>query len=73
LLILPAVITLRHHDGARFAIAAAALVILLASIAFSKRATSMLEPEAAGTQAALPNEGSGHEISGSTDDADVGS
>jgi len=43
LLILPAVITLRHHDGARFAIAAVALVILLTSIAFSKRSTSMLE------------------------------
>ncbi len=73
LLILPAVITLRHHDGARFAIAAVALVILLASIAFSKRSTSMLEPETAGTQAALSNQGSGHEISGSTDDAAVGS
>ncbi len=48
-------------------------MVLLASIAFSKRSTSMLEPEAEGTQAALPNEGSGHEISGSTDDADVGS
>ena len=37
LLILPAVITLRHNQGARYAIAAAALVVLLAAIAFSKR------------------------------------
>jgi hypothetical protein len=33
----------------------------------------MLEPETAGTQSALSNQGSGHEISGSTDDAAVGS
>jgi len=45
LLILPAVITLRHHSAARFTIAAAALVILLAAIAFSKRSTNMLEAE----------------------------
>ena len=38
LLILPAVITLRHHTGARFAIAGVALVILLGALAFSKRA-----------------------------------
>jgi K(+)-stimulated pyrophosphate-energized sodium pump len=38
LLILPAVITLRHND-ARFGIAIGALLILGASIAFSKRAT----------------------------------
>ncbi|MGH9091855.1 MAG: sodium-translocating pyrophosphatase [Acidimicrobiales bacterium] len=37
LLVLPAVITLRHNNGARFGIAAAALVVLLAAIAFSKR------------------------------------
>jgi K(+)-stimulated pyrophosphate-energized sodium pump len=42
LLILPAVITLRHNNGARFAIAAVALVILLAAIAFSKRKTQGL-------------------------------
>jgi K(+)-stimulated pyrophosphate-energized sodium pump len=39
LLILPAVITLRHNSGARFAIAGVALVILLSAIAFSKRKT----------------------------------
>jgi K(+)-stimulated pyrophosphate-energized sodium pump len=37
LLILPAVITLRHNTGARLAIAGVALAILLAAIAFSKR------------------------------------
>jgi len=37
LLILPAVITLRHNNTARFTIAGAALVVLLAAIAFSKR------------------------------------
>ncbi len=37
LLILPVVITQQHHNGARYAIAAAALVILIGAIAFSKR------------------------------------
>ena len=37
LLILPVVITLRHNDGARYSVAAGALVVLLGSIAFSKR------------------------------------
>ncbi len=37
LLILPAVISLRHDDGTRFAIAGAALVVLIGAIAFSKR------------------------------------
>jgi K(+)-stimulated pyrophosphate-energized sodium pump len=37
LLILPAVINLRNNDGARFAIAGAALVVLIGAIAFSKR------------------------------------
>ena len=37
LLILPAVITLRDHTGARLGIAGGALVVLLAAIAFSKR------------------------------------
>ena len=38
LLVLPAVITLRHND-ARYAIAGAALLVLLGAIAFSKRKT----------------------------------
>jgi K(+)-stimulated pyrophosphate-energized sodium pump len=37
LLILPAVISLRDNNGVRWAIAAVALVVLLAAIAFSKR------------------------------------
>src|SRR5688500_17237490 len=37
LLILPAVINLQDNDGARFAIAGLALVVLLGAIAFSKR------------------------------------
>jgi K(+)-stimulated pyrophosphate-energized sodium pump len=40
LLILPAIISLSNDNGARYAIAAAALVVLLAAIAFSKRSTS---------------------------------
>jgi K(+)-stimulated pyrophosphate-energized sodium pump len=52
LLILPAVITLRHHGAARYTIAAVALVVLLGSIAFSKRSTgSMADAEGAETQA----------------------
>ena len=52
LLILPTVILLRHN-GARYAIAGAALAILLAAIAFSKRATgSMADP---GVQPAAPS------------------
>jgi K(+)-stimulated pyrophosphate-energized sodium pump len=54
LLILPAVISLRHHTGDRLAIAAVSLVILLGALAFSKRATedmgadaSVIEPSAA--------------------------
>ncbi len=44
LLILPAVISLRHHNGARYAIAAVALVILLGALAFSKRAPRTWRP-----------------------------
>jgi subtilisin family serine protease len=37
LLVLPAVISLRDNDGARFAIAGAALVVLIGALAFSSR------------------------------------
>jgi K(+)-stimulated pyrophosphate-energized sodium pump len=51
LLILPAVIHLRHNDGARFTIAGVALVVLIGAIAFSKRSgmgmTASPEAEAA--------------------------
>jgi K(+)-stimulated pyrophosphate-energized sodium pump len=46
LLILPAVISLRHHTGDRYAVAAVALVILLGALAFSKRATEDMAAEA---------------------------
>jgi K(+)-stimulated pyrophosphate-energized sodium pump len=42
LLMLPAVISLRHNTGARLGIAAVALVILGAAIAFSKRKTESM-------------------------------
>jgi hypothetical protein len=45
LLILPAIITLRHHTGARLAIAGVALVILLGAIAFSKRKTDSMDSD----------------------------
>jgi K(+)-stimulated pyrophosphate-energized sodium pump len=45
LLILPAVINLRENVGGRYAIAGAALIVLLASIAFSKRKTQAMDEE----------------------------
>jgi K(+)-stimulated pyrophosphate-energized sodium pump len=47
LLILPAVITLRHNSGARFGIAGAALIVLLGAILFSKRSGATLESSTA--------------------------
>jgi K(+)-stimulated pyrophosphate-energized sodium pump len=47
LLILPAVITLRHDTGARLAIAGVALVVLLAALAFSKRGSEAMDADAA--------------------------
>ena len=47
LLILPAVISLRHHTGARLAIAGVSLVILLAALAFSKRGAEAMDADAA--------------------------
>jgi K(+)-stimulated pyrophosphate-energized sodium pump len=43
LLILPAVISLRNNDGARYAIAGIALVVLGVAIAFSKRKTGAMD------------------------------
>ncbi|HEY4928499.1 MAG TPA: sodium-translocating pyrophosphatase [Acidimicrobiales bacterium] len=43
LLILPAVISLSHHTAARLSIAGASLVVLLISIAFSKRKTESMD------------------------------
>ena len=52
LLILPAVITLRHNTGARFGIAGAALVVLLGAILFSKRSGATLSSEPVAESAA---------------------
>src|SRR5206468_1928332 len=43
LLTLPAIISLRDNDAARFSIAGAALVVLIGAIAFSKRKTGGLD------------------------------
>jgi K(+)-stimulated pyrophosphate-energized sodium pump len=56
LLILPAVITLRHHTGARLGIAAGALVVLAAAIAFSKRKSEGLGGEEQPAVGAAPEE-----------------
>ena len=54
LLMLPAIIKLQHNTGARLSIAIAALVILGASVAFSKRKTvSMLATPPAGERETL--------------------
>ncbi|HEV2361025.1 MAG TPA: sodium-translocating pyrophosphatase, partial [Acidimicrobiales bacterium] len=45
LLVLPAVITMQHHEAARYVISGTALVVLLAAIAFSKRSTGSMAGE----------------------------
>jgi len=52
LLILPLVITLYHHAAARYTIAGLALLILLASIAYSKRKTGTMAAEPTPAQVA---------------------
>jgi K(+)-stimulated pyrophosphate-energized sodium pump len=59
LLILPAVISLRDDDAARYAIAAGALVIVLAAIAFSKRRGGGFGEESDVVAAALAEHGHG--------------
>jgi K(+)-stimulated pyrophosphate-energized sodium pump len=54
LLILPAVISLRDNNGARWAIAGVALVVLLAAIAFSKRKVGGFAEEADVVEGAEP-------------------
>ena len=56
LLILPAIITLRHHTGARLAIAGVALVVLLIAIAFSKRKTESMDSELPANESAILDE-----------------
>jgi K(+)-stimulated pyrophosphate-energized sodium pump len=43
LLTLPAIISLRNNDGARFTIAGVALVVLIGAVLFSKRSTGSLD------------------------------
>src|ERR671929_2400334 len=43
LLILPAIINLQDNDGARFAIAGVALIVLIGAIAFSKRPAEAMD------------------------------
>ncbi|HEY5385313.1 MAG TPA: sodium-translocating pyrophosphatase [Acidimicrobiales bacterium] len=47
LLILPAVISLQHHTGARLAIAGVSLLILLGALAFSKRGAEAMDADSA--------------------------
>jgi K(+)-stimulated pyrophosphate-energized sodium pump len=54
LLILPAVISLRDNNGARWGIAGVALVVLLAAIAFSKRKVGGFAEEADVVEGAEP-------------------
>src|SRR5207245_4192318 len=55
LLILPAVISLRHNDGARFAIAGIALVVLAVAIGFSKRQVGSMTDDEAQVEALVPD------------------
>jgi K(+)-stimulated pyrophosphate-energized sodium pump len=57
LLILPAVISLRHNDGARYAIAAVALVILAIAIAFSKRKVGSMADDEGAVEAIADGDG----------------
>ncbi len=56
LLILPAVITQQHHDGARYSIAGVSLVVLICAVAFSKRKSESMASDApAPASTALPS------------------
>jgi K(+)-stimulated pyrophosphate-energized sodium pump len=67
LLILPAVITLRSHTGARLGIAAAALVILLVAIAFSKRKTEAMDSDLPPSEASALDEAATAAVSAAHD------
>jgi len=73
LLVLPAVITLRHNDPARFAIAGVALLILLAAVFFSKRSANMISDGPSESVSSLPHGRPAPEAQASSDDAAVGS
>ena len=59
LLILPAVISLRNNDTARFGIAGAALVVLIIAVAFSKRQVASMTDDEAKVEALVPEDGVG--------------
>src|SRR5438093_1860039 len=59
LLILPAVISLRHNDTARYAIAGVALVVLGVAIAYSKRKVSSMTEDEDAVEAMVPDDGIG--------------
>ena len=65
LLILPAVINLQDNDAARYLVAAAALAVLLAAIAFSKRKTGGLDADSETAAAAASSDG--HAVSNGDD------
>ncbi|HEY2563610.1 MAG TPA: sodium-translocating pyrophosphatase [Acidimicrobiales bacterium] len=67
LLILPAVITLRVHTGARLGIAAAALVVLLVAIAFSKRKTEAMDSDLPAPEVAARDEAATAAVSAAHD------
>jgi K(+)-stimulated pyrophosphate-energized sodium pump len=67
LLILPAVITLRSHTGARLGIAAAALVVLLIAIAFSKRKTEAMDSDLPPSEVAALDEAATAAVSAAHD------
>ncbi|MEI6401478.1 MAG: sodium/proton-translocating pyrophosphatase, partial [Actinomycetota bacterium] len=46
LLVLPAIISLQDNDGARYTVAAAALVVLVASIVYSSRKSNSINATA---------------------------
>jgi len=59
LLILPAVISLRHNDTARYSIAGVALVVLAVAIAFSKRQVASMTDDEGAVEALVPEDGVG--------------
>ena len=59
LLILPAVISLRHNDTARYSIAGVALVVLAVAIAFSKRQVASMADDEGAVEALVPEDGVG--------------
>jgi K(+)-stimulated pyrophosphate-energized sodium pump len=64
LLILPAVLSLRHNDAARFSIAGAALIVLICAVLFSKRKGGAYTEEAddvVGVNGEIDFEASGRE------------